>query len=193
MAVILALGAGAYFIFGQEILGNGQTEAVIDPAEQQRMQEEAEYTAALALFNQESPDSIQAAFNRMKVLADNSNKDAIFEVAKTYAWIPNDIESDRRKRLMGWKIIEDGALKGAPASDEINREAINWLQRSIDMQVPNFHQSLYWLAFYYYFGLATNEDTAKAKQLLEQAKDEAEKSQDFIFKEKIEKTLEQLD
>jgi hypothetical protein len=29
--------------------------------------------------------------------------------------------------------------------------------------------------------------------MLRQAKDEAEKSQDFVFKEKIEKTLDQLD
>ena len=128
----------------------------------------------------------------MKVLADKGNKDAIFEVAKTYAWIPNDIESDRRKRLMGWEITEEGALKGAPVADAINRDAINWLQKSIDMQVPNFHQSLYWLSFYYYYGLGTNEDTKKTISLLEQAKNEAEKSQDFVFKEKIEKTLEQL-
>ena len=192
IAVILAIGAGAYFLFGQDILGNEQTEAAIDSAEQQKMQEQAEYESALALFNQENPDSIQMAFSQMKALADKGNKEAVFEMAKTYAWIPNDSESDRRKRLLGWSITEEGALKGAPASDEINREAINWLQKSIDQQVPNYHQSLYWLAFYYYFGLGTNEDTAKAKQLLELAKTEAEKNQDFVFKEKIEKTLDQL-
>ena len=191
IAVILALGAGAFFLFGP--MGETQeTEIALDPVEQQKMEEQAEYEAALALFNNDNPDSIQVAFNRMKVLADNGNKEAIFEIAKTYAWIPNDIESDRRKRLMGWQITENGALKGAPASNDINREAINWLQKSIDMQVPNFHQSLYWLSFYYYYGLGTNEDTTKAITLLKQAKDEAEKSQDFVFKEKIEMTLKQL-
>ncbi len=192
VAVILAIGAGAFFMFGPMSEKSQDTELAVDPAEQQKMQEQAEYEAALALFNQESPDSIQVAFNRMKVLADKGNKNAIFEVAKTYAWIPNDIESDRRKRLMGWEITEEGALKGAPVADAINRDAINWLQKSIDMQVPNFHQSLYWLSFYYYYGLGTNEDTKKTISLLEQAKNEAEKSQDFVFKEKIEKTLEQL-
>jgi TPR repeat protein len=191
IAAILAIGAGAYFLFGSGSSAQEQTEVAIDPAQQ----EQAEYEAALAQFNQESPDSIQMAFNRMKVLADNGNKDAIFEVAKTYAWIPNDSESDRRKRLLGWSIIEkeDSPLKGAPASEDINREAISWLQKSIDQQVPNFHQSLYWLAFYYFYGIGTNEDFAKAKQMLEQAKIEAEKNQDFVFKGKIEKTLEQLD
>ena len=192
VAVVLILGAAAFFLFGSGLSEKEQTEVVADPAEQQRMLEQTEYESALALFNQESPDSIQMAFNRMKVLAEKGNKDAIFEVAKTYAWIPNDSESDRRKRLLGWSIIEDGAQKGAPASEDINREAIVWLQKSIDQQVPNFHQSLYWLAFYYYYGLGTQEDTAKTLQLLEQAKAEAEKSQDFVFKEKIEKTLDQL-
>lgn len=192
VVIILAVGAGAYYLFGQDIFGKEQTETAIDPAEQQRIQEQAEYDAAIALFNQESPDSIQVAFNKMIALANNGNKDAVFEVAKTYAWIPNDSESDRRKRLLGWLITEDGVLKGAPASDEINREAINWLQKSIDQQVPNFHQSLYWLSFYYYYGLGTAENTAKAKQLLELAETEAEKNQDFVFKEKIEKTLDQL-
>ena len=158
------------------------------------MEEQIEYESALALFNQENPDSIQSAFNRMKVLAENGNKDAIFEVAKTYARIPNDIESDRRKRLLGWAIVEeDGPRKGSPASDEINREAISWLEKAIQAQVPNYHQCLYWLSSYYYLGIATKEDTAKSKQLLELAKDEAERNQDFVYKEKIEKTLELMD
>ena len=192
IAAVILLAAGAFFLFGSSD-EKQETEVAIDPAEQQRQMEQAEYDAAMALFNQDSPDSIQVAFNRMKVLADNGNKDAIFEVAKTYAWIPNDTESDRRKRLMGWAITDDGALKGAPASNEINREAITWLQKAIDMQVPNYHQCLYWLAFYYYYGLGTKEDTQKTISMLRQAKDEAEKSQDFVFKEKIEKTLDQLD
>ncbi len=194
IVVVLALGAGAYFLFGQDIFGTEQTETAINPAEQQKMQEQAEYESALALFNQENPDSIQLAFNRMKTLAENGNKDAIFEVAKTYARIPNDIESDRRKRLLGWTIVEeDGPRKGSPASEEINREAIVWLEKAIQAQVPNYHQCLYWLSSYYYLGIATQENTAKSKQLLKQAKDEAEKNQDFVYKEKIEKTLELMD
>ena len=194
IVVVLALGAGAYFLFGQNLWGKEQTEAAINPAEQQKMQEQAEYESALALFNQENPDSIQLAFNRMKALAENGNKDAIFEVAKTYARIPNDIESDRRKRLLGWTIVEeDGPRKGSPASEEINREAIVWLEKAIQAQVPNYHQCLYWLSSYYYLGIATQENTAKSKQLLKQAKDEAEKNQDFVYKEKIEKTLELMD
>lgn len=151
-----------------------------------------DYEQVAPLMNSEIYDSLTCGLSKMKALAEKGNKYALFEVAKTYAWIPNDIESDRRKRLMGWEIIADGALKGAPASEEINREAINWLQKSIDIQVPNYQQAIYWLAFYYYFGLATKEDIAKAIEMLELAKVESEKNQDLIFKEKIEKTLNQL-
>ena len=191
VAAVILLGAGAFFLFGASDKTEA-TEATIDPAEQQKQMEQAEYERALALFNQNNADSIQVAFNRMKVLADNGNKDAIFEVAKTYAWIPNDTESDRRKHLMGWSITNEGALMGAPASDDINREAITWLQKAVDMQVPNYHQCLYWLSFYYYYGLGTKEDVQKTIALLRQANDEAVRSQDYVFKEKIEKTLEQL-
>lgn len=194
IVVILALGAGAYFLFGDDVLGKPQAKVTIDPTEQQRDLEQTEYESALAMFNQENPDSIQLAFNKMKILANNGNKDAIFEMAKTYARIPNDTESDRRKRLLGWVIVEeDGPRKGSPASEEINREAINWLEKAIQVKVPNFHQCLYWLSSYYYLGIATKEDITKSKQLLQQAKEEAEKSQDFVYKEKIEKTLELMD
>ena len=191
VAAVILLGAGAFFLLGSPDKTE-ETEVAIDPVEQQKLLEQAEYEEAMSLFNQDSSDSIQVAFNRMKVLADNGKAEAIFEVAKTYAWIPNDTESDRRKRLLGWDITDEGALKGAPASADINREAINWLQKAVTMQVPNYHQCLYWLSFYYYYGLGTQEDVQKTIALLRQAKDEAEKSQDFVFKEKIEKTLEQL-
>lgn len=192
VAAVILFGAGAFFLFGASDKTEA-TEVAVDPIEQQKQMEQAEYEGAMALFNQNNADSIQVAFNRMKVLADNGNKDAIFEVAKTYAWIPNDTESDRRKRLMGWSITDEGALTGAPSSADINREAITWLQKAVDMQVPNYHQCLYWLSFYYYYGLGTKEDVQKTIALLRQAKDEAERSQDYVFKEKIEKTLDQLD
>lgn len=192
VAVIIIIGVGAFFLMGNQSEKTELTENVIDPIEQEQMMEQADYENALALLNQDDSDSVQVAFARMKELASNGNLDAIFEVAKTYAWIPNDPVLDRRKRLLGWTINEKNPLKGSPASKEINREAINWLEKTIDLELPNYHQSLYWLAFYYYFGLGTSEDINKAKQLLERAKEQADNNQDFEFKEKIEKTLNQL-
>ena len=110
-------------------------------------------------------------------------------MVKTYAWIPNDIESDRRKRLLGWDLNK----YGIPVSEKINQEAVEWLQKSIDTSEANVHQCLYWLSNYYCNGIGVPEDIQKGISLLKQAKDEAEKSQDFITKEKIEKTLKQLE
>ena len=78
------------------------------------------------VFDDDKPTSVQYLLDEeeaMKVLAENGNKDAIFEVAKTYARIPNDIESDRRKRLLGWAIVEeDGPRKGSGQSAPLQRE-----------------------------------------------------------------------
>ena len=188
VAAILILGAGIFFLFNSNSEPQG-TEVAMDAAEMQKMQEQADFEAALALFNQESPDSVLAAFNQMKELADKGNADAIFEMVKTYAWIPNDIESDRRKRLLGWNLNEIGI----PVSDQINQEAIKWLEKSIDTRETNIQQCLYWLSNYYCNGIGIPVDMQKGISLLKQAKDEAEKSQDFITKEKIEKTLKQAE
>lgn len=188
VAAILILGAGIFFLLSSNSEAQ-ETEIAMDPAEMQKMQEQADFEAALALFNQESPDSVLAAFNQMKELADKGNPEAIFEMVKTYAWIPNDIESDRRKRLLGWDLNK----YGIPVSEKINQEAVEWLQKSIDTSEANVHQCLYWLSNYYCNGIGVPEDIQKGISLLKQAKDEAEKSQDFITKEKIEKTLKQLE
>ena len=190
IAVVAILdGAGAYLLFGPDSADEPQTEVAVDPAVQKMQEEKAEFDAAMALFNHDSPDSIKVALNRMKVLADNGYKDAIYQVAYTYAMIQNDTESDRRKRLLGWQTIEKGEKKGTPVSEEINREAISWLEKAIDVKVDNYHQCLYWLTFYYYLGVGTEEDNEKAWDLLMQAKDEAGRKQDFVYKEKIEKTI----
>ncbi len=159
---------------------------------QQKTQEQAEYEEALNMFNQNDQASIQKAFNKMKVLADNGYKDAVFQVAYTYAWIPNDTESDRRKRLLGWKIIEEGPLKGQPIAAENNQEAINWLQKSITITDSADYRSMYWLAFYYLNGLNVGQDMGKASSLLRKAREMAIIDQDNIFKEKIDNTLKQL-
>lgn len=190
--LIISLGVAILIVLfawgGIHYISNNKTEelAVVNT-------DSIDYVKVAYLMNSEICDSLTYGLSKMKALAENGNKYAIFEVAKTYAWIPNDTESDRRKRLMGWGIIDEGPLKGAPVSDDINKEAIIWLQKSINIQAPNYYQCKYWLAFYYYYELATKEDVAKAKHLLIEAKTEAEKNQDFVFKVKIEKTLDQMD
>ena len=64
------------------------------------------------------------------------------------------------------------------------------MNKAIEAQIPNYHQCLYWLAFYHANGIATDKDFKKAKEQLEQAQAEAERQQDFLYKERIVKTLD---
>jgi len=190
-AGVLVLIAIVYFAFsGSSKESSDETKDNTESL--QKTQEQAEYEEALNMFNQNDQASIQKAFNKMKVLADNGYKDAVFQVAYTYAWIPNDTESDRRKRLLGWKIIEEGPLKGQPIAAENNQEAINWLQKSIAVTDSADYRSMYWLAFYYLNGLNVGQDMEKASSLLRKAREMANIDQNSLFKEKIENTLQQL-
>jgi TPR repeat protein len=128
----------------------------------------------------------------MQTLALNGHKDAIFQMAYTYAWIPNDTESDRRKRLLGWEIVESGDLQGQPVSKEHNKEAVDWLERSISATDSADYKSLYWLSFYYLNGLVVKQDLQKANELLERAQIEAGRENDYVFKNKVDNTLNQL-
>ena len=188
VVVIAALAAGGYFLFG-----NDQPSAVVEetPAisadSLKRLAEAQEFEACMAMFNQDSPDSIQNAIGRMAALAQEGNKDAIHEMAYTYAWIPNDTESDRRKRLLGLEINSNGI-----PSTEINQVAIQWLEKSIAVSDSADYKSLYWLSFYYLNSIVVNQDFAKASQLLQAASRQAEQNQDFVFKGKIDETIKQI-
>jgi hypothetical protein len=157
-----------------------------------KAQEQADFEEALELFNQQDSESIQKAFTKMKTLALNGHKEAIFQMAYTFAWIPNDTESDRRKRLLGWEIVESGDLQGQPVSKEHNKEAVDWLERSISATDSADYKSLYWLSFYYLNGLVVKQDLQKANELLERAQIEAGRENDYVFKNKVDNTLNQL-
>lgn len=153
-----------------------------------KVAETVEYENCIALFKQESPDSIKSALIRMTALADKGNKEAIHEVAYTYAWIPSDTEADRRKRLLGWKINE----AGLPISSELNKQAVIWLEKAISTSDSTDYKTLYWLSFYYINEIVVKRDFEKARQMLIRAGKEAEDSQDFVFKNKIDNTITQL-
>ena len=74
----------------------------------QKEEERKEYEKCIELFHQDNVDSVHNAFDRMKALAARGNKDAISQIAYTYAAIPTDVESVRRKKLMEWSINEEG-------------------------------------------------------------------------------------
>jgi TPR repeat protein len=124
----------------------------------------------------------------MAELAQKGNKEAIHEMAYTYAWIPNDTESDRRKRMLGIEVNSNGI-----PSTEINKAAIQWLEKSISVSDSADYKSLYWLSFYYLNAMVVKQDFTKANLLLKTASRQAEDSQDYVFKEKIDNTIKQVE
>ncbi len=185
-SIVVLAGVGFYLYNGQSA---EESEQAINNTEiSQESQEEAEYKEVMALLQQNNPDSVKVAFNKMKVLADNGYTEAIFQVAYTYAWIPKDEESVRRKTLLGWKLDNIGL----PDATEINQEAINALTKSIEVTDSSDYKSLYWLASYYIIGRNVSQDINKALSLLRKAQEMAVIKQDIDFKQKIDNSLEKL-
>ena len=186
--IVAAMAAGGYFLIGNDQLSASAEEThAISADSLKRLAEAQEFETCMVMFNQDSPDSIQSAIGRMAALAQEGNKDAIHEMAYTYAWIPNDTESDRRKRLLGLEINSNGI-----PSNDINKVAILWLEKSIAVTDSADYKSLYWLSFYYLNSIVVKQDFAKAIQLLQTASRQAEQSQDIVFKVKIDETIRQI-
>ena len=188
-AVVLALIVAGIFIFSEK---SGDDRDSSDANLQQTAQEQAEYEAAMALFNQENPDSIQLALTKMTTLALNGHKDAIFQMAYTYAWLPRDNESVRRKNLLGWNLFKSGDYIGKPMAEEKDLEAIKWLEKSIAASDSADYKSLYWLSIYYLNGLAVEQDMEKGTRLVEKSMREAEAAQDYSFANNVGQTLSRL-
>lgn len=185
--IIIVVLIALFFLFGGKDDEQAQN-TVVDTETLIKEAEQNEYETCLALLQSDQADSIQSAIVRMTALADKGNRDAIHEVAYTYAPIPNDQESDRRKRLLGWSIDADGI----PTSPEINQQAINWQEKAIAVSDSTDYKALYWLTYYYINGTIVKADFSKAMQLLEKASEEASRQQDQTFKQKIDDIITQL-
>ena len=185
-AIIIAISA--FFLFdNDDSTTETQETSTVNTDSLIKRAEAIEFETCMALFNQNSPDSIKNALTRMAELAQKGHQGAIHEMAYTYAWIPTDTESDRRKRLLGFQINSNGI----PSSD-INEVAIQWLEKSISVTDSADYKSLYWLSFYYLNAITVSQDFTKARQLLQTASRQAEQSQDFVFKRKIDETIKQI-
>ena len=186
-AAVVALIVAGFFIFsgGSSESNGGDNETTL------QAQQQADYDAAMALLNQDNPDSAQEALSKMEALAMNGYKDAIYQMAYTYAWLPNDKESVRRKNLLGWKLMSDVYI-GKPVDSQKDKEAINWLEKSIAASDSSDYKSLYWLSIYYLNGIAVGQDMEKGTQLVIKSKDEAQKAQDFMFANNVDEMLNRL-
>lgn len=183
---VVALLAGGFFFWKSGAQENSQ-QTVISADSLQKVADDVEYEKCLVLFQQ--PDSTREAFNKIVALANKGHKGAVHEVAYTYAWVARDPESKRRKKALGWGVDENGL----PVSEEINRQAVEWLDKSIQLTDSADYQALYWRSFYYINEILGKSDFEKASQLLRKSSLEANKSQDYVFKNKIDDTIHQLE
>jgi hypothetical protein len=184
--VLIICALAAVFLFPDKLGISNDQPVVVNTDSLLVAEEMQEYEKCMELFQQDNIDSIHNAFDRMKALAVRGNKDAIFQIAYTYAAIPTDEESVRRKKLMEWSINEDGFLK----DQALNKEAIRWLNKSIEVSDSTDYKSLYWLSVYHYYGVSVKEDTKLFLKLLNKAMMEAQKNNDPVFTDKINKTLQ---
>jgi len=183
LAVVAVIGVVVWLLFlkssaPEENATQPLSAADIEAANLQ-MQEDA-YRNYLAKFATENADSFKTAFNGMEALAADGYRDAVFQVAFTYAWCPKDAESTRRKKLLNWKLDANG-LPDA----NVNTQAIKWLNQSIQVSDSTDYKSMYWLSFYYLNSIATQKDAARGLQLLSKAHREALRNADTDFAAKI--------
>lgn len=188
----IAVAVVALIVAGFFMFSGGSSENKADDSETTlKAQQQADYDAAMALFNQDDPDSAQQALSKMESLAMNGYKDAIFQMAYTYAWLPRDQESVRRKNLLGWKLMSEDYV-GKPVDTQKDQEAVNWLEKSIAASDSSDYKSLYWLSIYYLNGLAVGQNMEKGTQLVIKSKEEAQKAQDFMFANNVDEMLNRL-
>ena len=187
--VVAVLAIGGFFMMGNHDDTADSQSPTVNTDSLLKEAELAEFEACKALFAYNDPDSVKSALTRMAALAERGNKEAIHEMAYTYAWIPNDTESDRRKRLLNWQIDANGI----PVSKEIRISSIEWLEKSINVTDSTDYKSLYWLSFYFLNAISVNQDFDKAHQLLQTARRQADQSQDLEFKGKIDDIIKQIE
>ena len=169
---------------------SGSTSEEIEPVPIVTVNKDSvEYAACMKQFSND--DSVTAAFNRMKALAQKDYKDAVHQMAYTYAPIPSDKESNRRKTVMGWNLSENGLL----SEYEQKMESIYWTNKSIELSDSTDYNSLSWIAYYYYFGKEEkveeiiNVSETKAVYLWKKSKELAMQANDIDFIKNINRVL----
>ena len=132
--------------------------------------------ACLEKLKTADSDSVKAAFEELKQMAEEGDSTALVEVAQTYALFlsPDAEELSTRQQKLGFL----GDLEHTDRAQAV--EAVRWLKKAIENDENNY-KAKYKLAYYYFGGfggLANNNSRAlalsqEALQLARQAGDDA--------------------
>lgn len=155
------------------------------PASEPELTTEELYRGYLSELNSVDSEKTLHGFNGMLNLAERGYAPAMYQVAYTYVWAPNDSLSALRKNNLGLLVDSLGLL----LDNSKNEEAMSWLKKAIQTSDSTNYQAMSWLAQYYLNGMVVNRDVEVAVKLLNKSKDEAVKSQDKEYIEKINKVL----
>lgn len=143
------------------------------------------YSKYLSELNVNRPDSVTDGLAGMNRLAEEGYVPAMYQVAYTYMWAPNDSLSAQRKANLGLSVNEMGLLNDKDKTES----AITWLKATIEKSDSMHYQAMYTLASYYLNGIAVEKDIERARQLFLKGKTLAAKDKDELFVEKFNKGL----
>lgn len=146
------------------------------------------YQAYLNELNASDRQKAIEGFNGMQDLAEQGYAPAMYQVAYTYVWAPNDSLSSRRKRNLGLETDALGLLK----ENSKNEEAMTWLKKVIQASDSTHYQAMSWLAQYYLNGMVVNRDVNVALNLLNRSRIEAIRNNDKEYVDKIDKVISKI-
>lgn len=132
------------------------------------------YELALAKMGSSNVSIVNDGLNEMKSLADIGFSPAMYQVALTYAWAPNDSISTRRKSVLSLQTDSMGLLE----NNAQNEEAVEWFRKYINVSDEPNANALYLLGCYYLNGKVVSKDINKAIELFNQGLTEAKNNKD---------------
>lgn len=146
------------------------------------------YQAYLKDLNTTDRQKATDGFNGMLNMAEQGYMPAMYQVAYTYVWAPNDSLSSMRKKSLGLETDALGLLK----ENSKNEEAMTWLKKVIQASDSTHYQAMSWLAQYYLNGMVVNRDIDVAINLLNRSKTEAIRNKDKEYVDKIDKVISRI-
>ena len=146
------------------------------------------YQTYLNELNDTDRQKATEGFKGMLNLAEQGYMPAMYQVAYTYVWAPNDSLSSRRKKSLGLKTDALGLLK----ENSKNEEAMTWLKKVIQASDSTHYQAMSWLAQYYLNGMVVNRDIDVAIDLLNKSRIEAIRNGDTEYVDKIDKVISRI-
>ena len=156
------------------------------PEMQEPMTNEEMFVDYLSKLNSHNPDTVKAGVKGMEVLAADKFLPAMFELARTYMWAPNDEIAVMRKRMLG----VDVDSMGLPTDISKLELSADWLRRTVAASDSMHYQAMYTLASYYSNGKAVAKNLEMAQSLLNKAKKLSVEAGDSAFSAKINKGLQ---